>query len=344
MPASQLSIATFNLYNLNRPGLRMYRDPDGWTQDQYDKKIEWTARMLKQGDADVWGFQEHWHNDALTEAVEHAGLETTHTLLMPAGHTGQKIQCAALVRNEMLQGDPEWITTFPEGCFLRSSGEDEQTPSIELEVNAFSRPVLNFMIKPARSKDAIRVFVCHFKSKAPTRVSSEDWYKRDPDLYKAHQSTLGSALSTIRRTAEAAALRVILNDYLKVGGQPAVVLGDLNDGIQSNTLNIMTAQPTFLLDGRASEGSDVGLYSVSTMLQLRSERDVYYSHIYKNRMETLDHILVSEELYDLSRDREWGFAGAEIINDHLNREDHKETGTGDHGIVRARFTGRSSLR
>ncbi len=344
MAASKLSLATFNLYNLNLPGRRMYRDPDGWSQDQYDRKIEWTARMLAEGDSDVWGFQEHWHNDALSEAVEKAGLSGSHTLLMPDGHSGQKIQCAALVRKDMLVGEPEWITTFPEGCFLRSEGEDDQTPSIELEVNAFSRPVLNFMIKPARSKDAIRVFVCHFKSKAPTRVSSEDWYKRDPDLYKRHQNTLGAALSTIRRTAESTALRVILNDYLTGNGHPVAVLGDLNDGIQSNTLNIMTGQPTFLLDGRPSEGSDVGLYSVSTMLQLRSERDVYYSHIYKNRLETLDHILVSEELYDLSRDREWGFAGAEIVNDHLNRDDHKDLGTGDHGIVRAQFVGRSSLR
>jgi len=258
MAISKLSLASFNLYNLNLPGLRMYRDANGWSQEEYDKKIDWTARILREGQTDVWGLQEHWHNDALTEAVTRAGLEATHTLLMPPGHAGQKIQCAALVKSDILVGAPEWITDFPEAFLLKSSGEDEQTPSISLDVKAFSRPVLTFKIKPARSKDEIRVFVCHFKSKAPTRVDTENWYDRNEDLYKPHRTALGAAISTIRRTA------------------------------------------TFMLDGRASEGSDRGLYSVATMLQLRSERDVYYSHIYKNRMETLDHILVSEELYDLS--------------------------------------------
>jgi hypothetical protein len=27
----------------------------------------------------------------------------------------------------------------------------------------------------------------------------------------------------------------------------------------------------------------------------------------------------------------------EISNDHLNRDDHKETGTDDHGVLRATF-------
>jgi len=206
MAISKLSLASFNLYNLNLPGLRMYRDANGWSQEEYDKKIDWTARILREGQTDVWGLQEHWHNDALTEAVTRAGLEATHTLLMPPGHAGQKIQCAALVKSDILVGAPEWITDFPEAFLLKSSGEDEQTPSISLDVKAFSRPVLTFKIKPARSKDEIRVFVCHFKSKAPTRVDTENWYDRNEDLYKPHRTALGAAISTIRRTAEAAAL------------------------------------------------------------------------------------------------------------------------------------------
>lgn len=51
--------------------------------------------------------------------------------------------------------------------------------------------------------------------------------------------------------------------------------------------------------------------------------------------ESLDHILVSQELYDQSRKRVWAFVGLELMNDHLSRRDHKESGTIDHGIVRA---------
>jgi len=47
--------------------------------------------------------------------------------------------------------------------------------------------------------------------------------------------------------------------------------------------------------------------------------------------------LVSQEFYDNSRKRVWAFLGSEVMNDHLNRDDHKESGTTDHGIVKATF-------
>jgi hypothetical protein len=54
-------------------------------------------------------------------------------------------------------------------------------------------------------------------------------------------------------------------------------------------------------------------------------------------MESLDHILVSEEFYDNSRKRVWMFDGMTVNNDHLNFDNHKETGTNDHGIICATF-------
>ena len=73
------------------------------------------------------------------------------------------------------------------------------------------------------------------------------------------------------------------------------------------------------------------------MQQLRSLRNVYYSYIYKNKLESLDHILVSEEFYDHSRKRRWSFREMEVFNDHVGRSEEKDAGAGDHGIVRAYF-------
>jgi len=109
------------------------------------------------------------------------------------------------VRSGILEGDVEWITDFPDGVHFASEGEDPQTPAISLDVTAFSRPVLTFRIKPAQSKKAIRLYVCHFKSKAPTRIDTKKWFDATEDLYKSHTQAIGSALPTIRRTAEAAA-------------------------------------------------------------------------------------------------------------------------------------------
>jgi endonuclease/exonuclease/phosphatase family metal-dependent hydrolase len=314
----------------------MYRNTAGWTEDEYDKKIEWLARALLFVEADVWGFQELWHRKSLVNVFKKAKLNTEYEILAPATHKGQKIICAAAVRKDMLQGQPEWIEKFPEKFVLFGSGDDPQTPAISIGLSSFSRPVLRFLIKPRTDSKVIQVYVAHLKSKMPAQVDQEEWFKADKEFFKRHRLGLGASLSTIRRTAEAAALRMIMTETMKGNDEPVVVLGDLNDDKRTNTLNILTDQPNYLM-GLSTGGADAGLYSAGTLQEYRSERDVYYTHIHQNSRESLDHILVSQEFYDNSKKRIWAFAGAEILNDHLNREDHKETGTTDHGIVKATF-------
>jgi endonuclease/exonuclease/phosphatase family metal-dependent hydrolase len=334
MAQKTVSFTTFNLYNLNEPGLAVYTDKDGWTNDEYDRKIRWTARMLDEMAADVIGFQELWHEASLKAALLASSLKDSHVAIVPPGQSGQKIVCAAAVAKDVLIGDPEWITDFPDDFKLASKGGDAQTEAITVDLNSFSRPLLRLNIKP-RSKDpAISVYVCHFKSKAPTQISKESWYEKAKHL--PHTEAMGAAISTIRRTAEAMALRMILTKEMKDTDQPVVVLGDCNDGQHSNTLNIMTGQPRFLT-ALAEGGGDTDLYTAQTLQQYRSQTDVYYTHIFQDTRESLDHILVSQEFYDNSRKRIWAFDGLTIANDHLNEDTHKETGTGDHGVVRAKF-------
>ena len=332
---TQFSISTMNLYNLNRPGLPVYSDRDGWSPEQYAAKLDWTARTIAQFGSDVWGFQELWHQDALTEVIAASGLADRYTLLVPPGSDGDRIVCAGAVRQDILDGDPEWIVKFPESFRLSSRGDDPQTPEITVLIDAFSRPVLRFKIRPRADGPAIHVFVCHFKSKAPTQIWRESWYTKAG--YSRHANGIGQGLSTIRRTAEATALRMILTDLVKGNDTPVIVLGDLNDGHHSNTLNILTGQPNYLLSGLSEGGSDTGLYTAWSLQLFRSERDVYYTHIFREARESLDHILVSQEFYDNSRKRQWAFKGAIVANDHLNDDDHKTLGTSDHGIVQASF-------
>ncbi|KKB06932.1 nuclease [Devosia geojensis] len=333
MARTTVSFATCNLYNLNMPGLPMY-GAAGWSEDQYEAKITWLGGALKRMQSDVYGFQELWHAEALEAVIAEAGLENTHTVLAPSGHAGQSIVCAAAVRAEMLVGEPEWIVEFPPDFVLQSQGDDPQTPEIAVAIDSFSRPVLHFEIETRPSHPHIHVYVCHLKSKRPTEIHDEDWYVRN--IHQRHAPGLGAAISTIRRTAEAAALRMILVERLRGTDDPVVVLGDVNDGILSNTINILSGQPNYLL-GLSTGGTDAGLYSGQTLQQYRSTRDVYYTHIFQNERESLDHILVSQEFYDNSRKRIWAFDGLEILTDHLNFEDHKASGTTDHGIVRATF-------
>ena len=335
MPRTKLSLCTYNLYNLNEPGLPIYQDTNGWSQEEYANKIQWAADKISAMDADVWAFQELWHAASLNNVLSSSGLASDYTLLVPSDHAGGKIICAGAVKTSILEGEPEWIDAFPDTFKLSSSGDDPQAPDIAVQIDSFSRPVLHFKIKPRSNGKVIHVYVCHFKSKGPTRIHRESWYSKS--IYGKHSEALGGAISTIRRTAEAAALRMILTERMKGTDTPVVVMGDLNDSQHSNTLNILTGQPNYLLSGLSKGGSDVDLYSTGTLQEYRSHRDVFYTHVFNKTRESLDHILVSQEFYDNSKKRIWAFKNLEIMNDHLNRDDHKSTGSTDHGIVRAEF-------
>lgn len=336
MNRATLSIASFNLYNLNRPGLAMYRNSDGWSGEQYARKIEWTARNLAFLKSDVFAFQELWHADALADAVASAGLSGEYELLVPPDANGSRIVCAAMVAKGLLVGAPEWITDFPPRFVLRSAGDDAQTPAITVNIGGWSRPVLHFEIRPRADEAAIHCYVCHFKSKAPTEVFRERWFNADKLYYGKHATALGATLSTIRRSAEAAALRMLLTERMKGNETPLIVLGDINDSQHSNTANILTEQPNYL-QGDSIGGSDIALYTAQTLQEFRDTRDVYYTYVHQGLRESLDHILVSEQFYDHSRRRRWLFDGMTVNNDHLNFDRHQEDGTNDHGIIRAVF-------
>ena len=163
-------------------------------------------------------------------------------------------------------------------------------------------------------------------------------------MYENHVESIGSALSTIRRTAEATALRMMITDQTKDNDQPVVVLADFNDSAQSNTLDIITGQSRYLREPWSKGERDTGLYSVGVLQALRSLRDVHYTYNHEGFRETLDHILVSRELYDHSEKREWGFREMLTLNDHLDDTNHKDSGNSDHGVVMAKFEYRPARR
>ncbi len=334
-PRPTLTFATFNLYNLQIAGESMYHGQK-YTSRQYNDKIQWTAAMLKRLDADIIGFQELWHPDALSEAFETAGLEGEYSLVSKKFRNS--IGTAMAVRNNHSVDSFEWIKDFPDELVLkkRKSTATSGVPDYKISVAAdyFARPILKVELTPEQgSADApkVTVFVAHFKSKLPIRL--DDPEKDDPAIRK-HATAIGSALSTIRRTAEAAALRILLSKIMN-GNRPVVVMGDLNDTEHSVTNTLVTADPGYRLFGSSRAGNTkTGLFASSSLQEYRSLRDVNFTHLYKGRHEMLDHILVSQHFYDYSKKRVWSFKEMRVFNDFLDDE-HKWTG--DHGIVSSKF-------
>lgn len=339
----QISFSSFNLYNLQRPGEPMYLG-NQYTQEEYDAKIEWTAGRLSKMDADIIGFQELWNGRCLEEAFQLAGLSADYSLFTEPG-ADRRISVALAVRSDLDVGQPVWIKDFPEELVLRKRGNNgsddhESDYEVSVEIDRFSRSLLQLEVSqnpPAYPSGlpAIQFFVAHLKSKMPMDLDSEE---RSNDSIRKHRTALGSALSTIRRTAEAAALRIVLNKIMYETDTPVVLLGDLNDSQLSVTTAIITEQPRYnvYLSSRTGQRSDRGLYSASTLQEYRSLRDVYYTYIHDEQRESLDHILVSEQFYDHSRKRIWSFREMRVWNDHLD-EGRKGSPASDHGIILASF-------
>ncbi|NKC33747.1 endonuclease/exonuclease/phosphatase family protein [Falsiroseomonas selenitidurans] len=360
--------ATFNLYNLQMPGVEMYPGGRPLSEAEFAEKIAWAGAALRRLDADVIGFQELWSPDALRAVFAQAGLAEDYTLHFIKDGAWDGIAVAAAVRKPWEVTAQQRHKAFPEGFRLRKgkrsmadiqadppqadlaaaeSGpppeEDPETlPSheddgIEVIVREFSRSPLQLTLGHGTASrpgvPPIEVFCCHLKSKLPTRLDDAEY--RDPAI-RPHAAALGGALSTIRRLAEAAALRVILNDTMRRNDRPVVVLGDLNDGQFSSTLAVLSGQPSFRLFAAsgAAKRSDDGLYASVALQQLRSLGDVYYTHEFRNVREVIDHVLVSEQFYAFSEKRLWAFREMRIYNDHVSEPQRAET---DHGLVRAAF-------
>ncbi len=336
MDLQKFSVATFNLFNFQLAGLPMNPFQQPWTDAEFERKVSWTAQMLETLDADIVGLQELWHAEAMERVLARPALRDRYDLLAEPA-TGDRIICAALVRKGLLRGDPTWVSEFPEAVRLESTDPmDPQSPAIEVNIHGFSRPVLHLQVALRDDPPLTDVFVAHLKSKRPTQINGEPWYDDDPDAYRDHREALGSAISTIRRTAEATALRVLLTGLMKGTDTPVLVLGDLNDGQHTDTINILTEQPNYLV-GDSQGGADIGLYTAQTLQEYRDTRDVYYTYIHQDLRESLDHVLLGEQFYDHSRRRLWLFDGLAINNDHLNQDDHHEAGTSDHGVVKVAF-------
>ncbi|MEV4691327.1 endonuclease/exonuclease/phosphatase family protein [Micromonospora echinospora] len=137
----------------------------------------------------------------------------------------------------------------------------------------------------------LRLLTAHLKSKLLTYPGGRRYPLNEDERAR------GAGYALLRRTAEAVALRVHLNETLTaaaVDGQPGIptiLCGDLNDGPDAIT--------TVLLEGpadgdvnRPDKGDAVRLYNLGRRLPPTRA----YSRIYEGNGELIDHILATRDL------------------------------------------------
>jgi len=318
----KISFASFNLYNLQEVGKKVYFHTV--TSSEYSAKSDWTRDMLKTIDVDVIAFQELWSKSCLEKVFDTPDLANYTLHYIKDSWGGIAVALAVRSPWKIKENGLEVIKSFPFTQLVKVDENDDEDDEVDISIRRFSRSILKATIvnSDQAAIEDITVFACHLKAKLPSKVHN---------ISDQHEEAIGSAISTIRRTAEAAALRMVLTDHLSGENKSTVVIGDLNDDPDSNTLAIITEQPNM---SKNATGGSTCFYSSLQLQQLQSFRDIFYTHDYKNHKGTLDHILVSKAFFENSSDAKWAHVETKVWNDFIDDE-HKHSS--DHGIIRSEF-------
>ncbi len=293
-------VGTFNLCNLVLPNTLFY-DRERYSTEDYAKKKLWIAGQLDRMQADIVGFQEVFHEEALREVLKQSTF-CREFQVVTANPTGEHPVVALASRFPILES--KVIREFPAQSHL-----DIQGAAIPL--THFSRPVLSVRLRLTETVDCT-VFVVHLKSKRAIFAEGVD--RQDP-IEKAK----GEARSLMLRAGEAIALRVLLMEVLQDRNYPVIVLGDMNDGGAAVTSQIISGEvPQRRLEpDRKRKLWDILLYHVRDIQARQSYGDFYYTHIHNGHYQSLDHIMVSQEFVTQNPDRVGRVAYVAVLNDHL---------------------------
>ena len=322
-----LQVATVNTLNLALPGQSFYPGQDPFDDQEYERKLHWLGGMVARLAADVYGFQEIWHETALKAVVARSGLHL-NTVLSPGAESGAlgtpRLGLATRLQVEQLES----LIDF-------APAEQVQVPELGAYTR-FERPVLHARLRTHQGTP-LHVLVVHLKSKRPKYLQDaqgQPLEDRDDPVVSA-RATLRSLLM---RAAEAAALRRVVVDitsragrYAVTGGEPLVLLGDMNDGPHSVTSQMIAATQAVAYDRGARDVALYHAWDVATEPALK--RDMAYSHVHQGWPELLDQIWVSEEFVATSKFATGDVRRVEVFNDHL--QESRERWRSDHGFVRA---------
>jgi len=315
----ELRFATFNAFNLAPPGVKLYDNLAPSTPEQYEAKLDWTARQIDLIDADVIGFQEIFSQAALREALARTTKyrDAAHIGFDPDPEAPRLTPSVALVTRLPQAQEAAQLVDFPGGIAMPAGSRDAER---------FTRAPLHVALQVTPDL-VVDVVVVHLKSRRPDYRNGDSG--DDPQLY-----ALACLRSLVRRGTEAAALRVLLASMARNAQRPRIVLGDFNDVADAVTTGIVMGV-----------GAPLGerLFD-ACQLQRRydSQRDVAFSCVHEGRYSTIDHVLVSEDFH-----RDLPNAIGEVI-DVVSLNDHlllNAPGSSDHGqvIVRLRLFNESRL-
>jgi endonuclease/exonuclease/phosphatase family metal-dependent hydrolase len=304
------SVMTWNVENLFPPG----HAPGPETDAIFKRKLRNLAATIGNIAPDVVAVQEIGDPDSfaalqkqLDERYPHAHVST---------HPDRRgIRVGFLSRLPL--GAVDEIFDVPADA-LRTVPDAQGDP-----ITALARGALKVDVEP-KSGLPITLITAHLKSKLITYPNN----RRSPRGENERARETGVAL--LRRTVEAVALRVYINQLVVNTNQPLIVLGDLNDEPDAVTTMILCGPEDQSL-AHPDKGDDVRLYNLAPYIPL----DHRFSRLFRKRRELIDHILVSHELIFHQQQVDSVVAQIDSIDQQLGPRRHAVFP--DHAPVFARF-------
>lgn len=301
-------VMSWNVENLFQPGDEV---SEGRTMkaDLYDAKLEYLAKIVSEVSPDVLALQELGGDSAavsssLADLARRLGGGYPHTALSNYPD-GRSIRVAFLSRLPL--ANPQDVVSFAPGELTAVADWFPRPP-----VTRLGRGSLLVQVE-ATGGVRVRLLTLHLKSKLVTYPPRDGKTRFNPK--DEQERATGAGLALLRRTAEAAAVRVALNDLMQAEPEVhTVVLGDLNDDPKAATSQLL-AGPEERDITSADKGDAPRLHNLMTALPGPGvgENDRWFlpegerfTRLYQGQGELIDHIYVSRGLLGEAEDLKAG--------------------------------------
>ncbi|MEU2169479.1 endonuclease/exonuclease/phosphatase family protein [Micromonospora chersina] len=312
---ADLIVMTWNVENLFHP-----EDTDASAAETYAAKLAYLAGLISGTGADVVALQEIGSPAAVEDL--RSALGAPWHAVVSSHPDGRGIRVAVLARHAL--AEEAQIVALPQAGLPAVPDVDGGT------LTHLGRGAVQVHVDCGGP--GLRLLTAHLKSKLLTYPGG----RRYPRIEDERPRGAGYAL--LRRTAEAVALRVHLNDVLAAAavdgqpGMPTILCGDLNDGPDAVTTVVLEGPADGDIN-RPDNGDAVRLYNLGRCLPPARA----YSRIYQGHGELIDHILATRDLQ--LRQVSIDSLVDDITSIGASTRSREAAIVPDHAPVLARFTG-----
>ena len=308
-----LRLATWNVRGLHAAGYSPWPRFAPYDHHEYEGKLTFLESRLRRDPADFVAIQEVGSASAFVDLARRLEDVFPHsTQAEPGGRS--KLANALLSRWPLTEARS--VSDIPPRGRIRL---DESGRILH---DRFRRPLL--CCRASFQGTPITLYSVHLKSQAPDFIEHE--VRGDDPVILAR----ALARSQAQRLSEAVGLRALTHETLSRGGGHVAILGDLNDGLEALSTELLGDAPGPKRRPTGEVAPD-RLYNLGALTLRRRSGDgpPLHTHLWNERPGVLDHIIASGEL--AAR-----LAGLDVQNDFLEAA-RTDRCASDHALVTARF-------